>query len=625
MPNLKPHAARILAILLVALAWIAAQPAKLSASARADLTSGFKFTKLPMPEPSEYPNSGTKIVRPVHPSLKRISAWISATGSSIALGDIDGDGLDNDYCFVDPRTDAILVGCVPGTKQRYPLTVLNPGKLVDATMAPMGALICDLNEDGLKDILVYYWGRTPIAFLHQGRAANVAFLPKELIVASNPNEARWFSCAVTQADLDGDGHKDLLVCNYFKDGSRILDANAKGQEELHDSKSKSYNGGLKHFLLWQNDGSKSQYKEVKSNLSDDVLRGWTVAAASADINGDLLPEIYLANDLGPDRLLLNQSKPGVLNFTAIEGKRDMTTPASSVLGCDSYKGMGVDFGDVNADGKFDIFVSNIAAEYGFMESHFLWLSKPDKAKSLPQYKQASEDLNLSRSGWGWDARLADFNNDGKLEAFQATGFLKGKINRWPELQALGTGNDQMMHDARNWPSFKPGDDINGHEANAFFARANDGRYYNISKDIGLADPTVSRGIAIADVDGDGDLDFAVANQWEPSFFYRNDSDKQNKFLSLHLFEGPKNLTPVGAIAKLRYPDGREVVAQVDGGSGHSGKRSKEIHFGLGSIDAKAPLPVDLLWRDSQGVVHEEKRTFEPGYHLVHLGSEVKGN
>lgn len=625
MPNLKPHAARILAILLVVLTWVAAQPTRLSASSRADLASGFKFTKLPMPEPSEYPHSGTKIVRPVHPSLKRISAWISATGASIALGDIDGDGLDNDYCFVDPRTDAILVGCVPGTKERYPLTVLNPGKLVDATMAPMGALISDLNEDGLKDILVYYWGRTPIAFMHQGKPSNVAFLPIDLIVAANPDESRWFSCAVTQADLDGDGHKDLLVCNYFKDGSRILDANAKGQEELHDSKSKSYNGGLKHFLLWQNDGQKIGYKEVKSNLSDEMLRGWTVAAASADINGDLLPEIYLANDLGPDRLLLNQSKPGVLNFTAIEGKRDMTTPASSVLGRDSYKGMGVDFGDVNADGKFDIFVSNIAAEYGFMESHFLWLSKPDKEKALPQYKQASEDLNLSRSGWGWDARLADFNNDGRLEAFQATGFLKGKTNRWPELQALGTGNDQMMHDARNWPSFKPGDDINGHEANAFFARANDGRYYNINKDIGLAEPSVSRGIAIADVDGDGDLDFAIANQWEPSFFYRNDSNNRNKFLSLHLFEGPHNITPVGATAKLHYPDGREVIAQVDGGSGHSGKRSKEIHFGLGEVDAKAALPVDLLWRDNQGVVHEEKRTFEPGYHRVHLGSEVKGN
>ena len=622
MPNLKPHAARILAVILVISTWALAQPNRISASAKADLASGFNFTKLPMPEPSEYTNSKVKMVRQVHPSLKRISAWISATGASIALNDIDGDGLDNDYCFIDPRTDAILVGCVPGTKERFPITVLNPGKLVDATMAPMGSLICDLNEDGLNDVLVYYWGRPPIAFLRkEGAITKTAFVPTEIVTGS-PTENRWFTCAVSQADLDGDGHKDLLVCNYFKDGSRILDSKASGQEELHDSKSKSYNGGYKHFLLWDKKG----FREAKTNLSEDILRGWTVASAAADINGDLLPEIYLANDLGPDRLLLNKSTPGNLNFSPIEGKRDFSTPASSVLGRDSYKGMGVDFGDLNADGKFDIYVSNIAAEYGFMESHFLWLSSPHTgARNLPKYKQASEDLNLSRSGWAWDARLADFNNDGQLEALQATGFLKGKTNRWPELQALGTGNDQMMHDARNWPSFKPGDDINGHEANAFFARAQDGRFYNINREVGLFEPTVSRGIAVADVDGDGDLDFAIANQFEPSFFYRNDANNRNESLSLHLTEGPKNLTAVGAVAKLHYPDGREAVAQVDGGSGHSGKRSSEIHFGLGAIDKAASLPVDLMWRDSNGRTHEERRVFAPGRHDVHLASEVKGN
>ena len=53
---------------------------------------------------------------------------------------------------------------------------------------------------------------------------------------------------------------------------------------------------------------------------------------------------------------------------------------------------------------------------------------------------------LARSGWGWDCRLADFDNDGLLEAVQAVGFIKGKVNRWPELQALGTSNDRLIHD-----------------------------------------------------------------------------------------------------------------------------------------------------------------------------------
>ena len=96
----------------------------------------------------------------------------------------------------------------------------------------------------------------------------------------------------------------------------------------------------------------------------------------------------------------------------------------------------MDFADLNGDGIPDIFVSNIADDYALQESHFLWLSTADKdalreGKAL--YEQASEKLGVSRSGWGWDARMADFDNDGKLEIVQALGFIKGKIDRWPEL------------------------------------------------------------------------------------------------------------------------------------------------------------------------------------------------
>ncbi len=271
------------------------------------------------------------------------------------------------------------------------------------------------------------------------------------------------------------------------------------------------------------------------------------------------------------------------------------------MGHDSFKGMGVDFADVNGDGVFDIYVSNIADQYALQESHFLWLSTGNLGlmrQGIAPYVQASEELGLSRSGWGWDARMADFDNDGVLEGLQATGFLKGKINRWPELQALGTGNDKLMEDPHNWPAFKAGDDISGSDYTAFFVRGADGRYFNAGCDVGFTEPVVSRGIAIADVDGDGRLDFALANQWEDSFFYRNQSPRTGSFLALHLLlplapeptrERPGHPgadTPgrpaVGATATISLPDGSRHIAQIDGGSGHSGKRAPEIHFGLGS-------------------------------------------
>jgi len=86
-----------------------------------------------------------------------------------------------------------------------------------------------------------------------------------------------------------------------------------------------------------------------------------------------------------------------------------------------------------------------------------------------------------------------------LEAIQAVGFIKGKINRWPELQALGTSNSKIIHDPRFWPTFKPGADLSGHDINPFFVRASDGRYHDIAAEVGFNEPMVSKGIALADV------------------------------------------------------------------------------------------------------------------------------
>lgn len=131
----------------------------------ARMAARFRFSRLPAPELADHP--AYRQVREVHPSLARISAWISSLGAAIALGDLDGDGLPNDMIHVDPRTDLVTVAPVPGTGSRYRPAALRPAPLpFDAgKMAPMGSLIGDFNEDGRRDVLVYYWGRTPVLFL----------------------------------------------------------------------------------------------------------------------------------------------------------------------------------------------------------------------------------------------------------------------------------------------------------------------------------------------------------------------------------------------------------------------------------------------------------------------------
>ena len=215
----------------------------------------------------------------------------------MAIGDLDGDGLANDVCHVDPRSDQIIISPAPGSE-------------------------------------------------------------------------RWYSNAATLADVDGDGHADLIVGNYFPDGSRALDATATNQEEMQDSMSRAYNGGSKRFLLWTPLG----FVEADSGLDAIVGHGWTLAIGAADLDGDLLPELYFANDFGPDHLVHNRSTPGKLRFALLEGEGSFTTPSSKVLGRDSFKGMGVDFADLNGDGVPDIYVSNIAEEFALEESHFAFVS-----------------------------------------------------------------------------------------------------------------------------------------------------------------------------------------------------------------------------------------------------------
>jgi hypothetical protein len=647
----RSYAARFTAVGIICALYLLARQPELSTAERVRLASGFAFRSFTLPE---LPGRPQQAIRTVNPSLRGIAGWVSATGAAVALNDLDGDGQPNDLCLVDPRTDLVMVAPVPGGQARYEPFPLDAGDYYRrATMAPMGCLPADFNEDGLTDVLVYYWGRTPLVFLAKDRSPHTAarlspgaYSPAEVLAGGD----RWYTGAATLADLDGDGHADLVFGNYYADGARILDGGASVGDSMQHSMTRAFNAGRSRLLRWVGAASGQapsvryevveDYVEGSSEVKEQTTHGWTLAVAAADLDGDLLPEIYFANDFGPDRLLHNRSTPGVFRFVPVEGVKGLTTPTSKVLGRDGFKGMGVDVGDINGDGLPDIYVSNIAEAYALEESHFAFINNGRKGlfkDGVAPFTDESERLGLSRSGWSWEAKLGDFNNDGRLEALQATGFIKGEANCWPELHELAMGNDQLLEKPGVWPRLDRRCALSDRGHNPFFVMAGDGGYYDLAEALGLDGPHISRGIATADVDGDGRLDYAVANQWEPSYFYHNEGAGAGAFLGLHLRlpldggeagptevydghprVGTRSLAAVGAHASVRLPDGRRLVSEVDGGNGHSGKRSPDIHFGLGALASETTLPVEISWRDRGGKVHELSLRVRPGWHTVVL-------
>lgn len=651
IPAFTRHAKVFAAILIVTAAFLAmrfslgiTQREVNAAAAR------FRFSRASLPDIAGPP---LRYQRQVHPSLERISAFVSTVGAAVALNDMDDDGLSNDVCYIDTRTDQVIITPVPGTGNRYsPFALLQEMPFFDRNrMAPLGVLQLDANEDGHLDLVVYYAGRTPLIFLwrpsSQGGGPSLSaanYVVRDIFAQSDI----WMTGSATAADFDGDGHLDLIFANYFKDGTDLYNPQGAGVVSMPRSLSHAANGGGERIYRWTSSSAGENptvsYAEVHDALPEGVGGGWGLAVGACDLDGDLLPELYVAHDFGPDRLLWNRSTPGRIRFALLEGEPHFNTPKSYVLGKDSFKGMGVDFGDLNGDGVPDIYVSNITEPGGLQESQIVFVSTGDMSRmreGVAPYVSRNDAFGLSRSGWAWDAKLDDFDNDGVLEALQATGFIRGTSNHWPQIQELASANDELISNVgTSWPKIKPGADISGHDQNPFFVRMGD-HYVDISSQIGFGEEYVSRGIAIGDVDLDGSLDMVVSNMWGPATYYHNEKPTPGAFLGLHLLLPTTAGNPgetvvrqghptpdvagraaISAAVTITLPDGQVLTRQIDSGNGHNGRRSTDLHFGLGKIGV--PVNVRIDWRDPAGQVRRQFLSLQPGWHTVLLGWPTPG-
>ncbi|MGH3241265.1 MAG: CRTAC1 family protein [Spirillospora sp.] len=639
----------VVMLLLIGGLFALAQPPGVSAGQRDAAASRYRFAELPIAVPPGLRNAS---VRDVNPAYRHMRGWISSVGAGVGINDLTGDGRPDEMCLVDSRSDALIVTSVPGTKaagtfQPFVLTP-SPALPYDAsTMAPMGCAPGDFNHDGLMDLLAYYWGRTPVLYMLKRDAKQLtasAYEPVE-VVPNRPGPGGrysgplWNTNAVAVADFDGDGRTDIVIGNYFPD-SPVLGSHSRGKVVMPSGLSRATNGGGDIVLRW--DGATPsgapEYTRARDPFPKGSATGWTLAAAAADLDGSMTPELYVANDFDHDHLFVNMSKPGHIRFIEAKGKRTPTVPKSKVLGNDSFKGMGADFTDLAGDGRFDILVSNITTSFGLQESNFTWMNtagseaemRRDLRRGVAAFDDRSWPMGLAQSGWSWDVKAGDFANRGTQDVLQTAGFVKGTVNRWAQLQEIATMNDNLVSDPSFWLNVKDGDDLAGDQCPAFFARAKNGRYTDLSRRLGLCVPVPTRGISIADTRGNGALDFAIARQWGAPSFYQNTAPRLGEHLSLRLVlpvagqRGPLQAagTPaVGATVTVRTSTGKTMIDQVDGGGGHSGKNDFGLHYGLG--ESRAPVSATVAWRDGNGQAHRETVRLAPGSHTLLLGSTIQ--
>src|SRR5262249_2749663 len=288
LPRKQILVGQAIIVAIVAGLWLTARDPQAATPVVDDLVSRFQFKKFVMPAAEKI---NTTNYTTVNPHLKDIATWMSSVGAAVATFDLDGDGLANDVCMVDPRSRDVRIVPAPDTGDRYaPYVLVAPGNGYDAAKAfPTGCRIGDFNEDGFADVLVTFFGRSPLLMIRQPAQADgasagaIRFAAQELV--TGPIE-EWYTASSTLADVDGDGHIDIVIGNYFRENDGIYDPTSQKVPELHRSLSNAYNAGMHRMYLWTGaSGDHVSFREVFPFTEVQAHR-WTLAIGAADLNGD---------------------------------------------------------------------------------------------------------------------------------------------------------------------------------------------------------------------------------------------------------------------------------------------------------------------------------------------------
>jgi enediyne biosynthesis protein E4 len=422
----------------------------------------------------------------------------------------------------------------------------------------MGVAVADFDNDGNLDLFVTGYGHS---VLYRG-LGNCKF--EDVTEKAGLGGITGFATGAAWGDYDRDGHVDLFVSRYVHVDMNHLPAFGS------DEKFCRFKGVLVQCGPWGMPGEAGNYlfhnrgdgtfEDVSKKAGmDNPQRRYGLGAIWADYDNDGWPDLFLANDAGPNFLYHNRH----------DGTFDEVGMLAGVaLGDDGQElgSMGVDFADYDHDGKLDLLVTNYTDQINNLYRNlgggaFSDMSWPAKL-GQPSYRYVK-----------WGAGLVDFDNDGWVDVFVNNGHV------YPQVDAIP-----------NSPGYK--------EPMQMFRNNHDGTFEDISKASGVFEmpPESRRGAAFGDVYNDGNMDILVLNIGQAPSLLINKTPNSNHRVAFDLIGAKSNRAAIGARVTI-HAAGVMQFNEVRGGGSYLSQNDLRPHFGLGVADKMDT--VEVSWPSGQ--------------------------
>ena len=467
---------------------------------------------------------------------------IETMGSGAVFFDYDMDG-DADLYFV--NSGPVPEKNVPKSEFQAARNALfqneGNGRFTDVTDPSgtgdtgygMAASAGDIDNDGDLDLYVCNFGQDT---LYQNNGDGTF---TDITKAAGIDNSLWGIAAVF-LDYDLDGDLDIFVVNYLIYQLSMPVTTYKGI--VGYGHPRSYEGTADVLYRNNGDGTFTNVADIAGLVNPSEGRG--MAAVVCDYDNDRFPDIYVANDTGR-------------NFLYHNNRDDTFTDESLFLGVGydengvAEGSMGVDVGDYNRDGWFDIIVAN-------SEKATLY-----KLKNLGDgdffFEEATVESLLQKPTLpfvGFSPLFLDYDNDGHLDIFCANGHPQEVIEQLTDYETFAQ-RDQLFHN-------------NG-----------DGTYTDVSQTSGayFLEKLVGRAAASADYDNDGDIDIVVMNSNQRAVLLKNEGGNRKNWLGVKLVGTQSNRDGIGAKVKLISGNITQ-VSEVKSGSSYASGSDLRLLFGL---------------------------------------------